>query len=80
LMTTARGLHTQQPAVRFSVTEVILLSKLLKPAPPNGTTNNLYNKLLVRPDEYQELPHHLITRIIKAHESTASGLALQTMG
>jgi hypothetical protein len=64
----------------FPIAPVILLSKLLKPALPNGTTNNLYNKLLVRPDEYQELPHHLITRIIKAHESTASGLASQTMG
>jgi hypothetical protein len=64
----------------LSIKTVILLSKLRKPALPNGTTNNLYNKLLVRPDEYQELPHHLITRIIKAHESTASGLASQTMG
>src|SRR5688500_12105899 len=80
LPTTARGRLGRQPKVSFSVTAVILLSKVLKPAPPNGATNNLYNKLLVRPDEYQELPHHLITRIIKAHESTASGLASQTMG
>jgi hypothetical protein len=73
----------RQPAVCFSVTEVtevIPLSKFLKPAPPNGTTNDLYNELLARPDEYEELSHHLITSIINDHERTASGLALQTMG
>jgi hypothetical protein len=70
----------RQPAVCFSVTEVVPLSKFLKPAPSNGTTNDLYNELLAGSGDYQELPRHLITSIINAHESTASGLASQTMG
>ena len=39
----------------FPIAPVILLYKFLTEARPNGTTNDLYKKLLVIPGDYQEL-------------------------
>jgi hypothetical protein len=64
----------------LSISEVILLSKFLNPALPNGITNDPYKKSLAGQVIAKNFSTVYNTGIINAHESTASGLALQTMG